>query len=280
MLFNKALSQVTGTKDILFILITSCTDMTEANMKSLEKVYGEEVVERLTSCEFYFTMQFKGLCDALVAARKEVYCSAKDSLDNFIHNKPYKAFLSSWVDWWHNWRRFIFCASSASEAAQRKNEAEVIHASCLMGIKINYFCLMLRMPTRDFLCCSAEQRGNLVHPSGHWPPQEKAGKGKKGISCSVLKLSNQPGPVRQPYADPPQTDAIHHSHIHFLYIPIAISRNSAQIHCSVMPTICNNMPVHRSSVSNGCNSMPTQCHSALIHHNSRPTDCNSTSTHH
>ena len=161
--------------------------MTGANMKSLEKVYGNEVVERFTSCEFYFTMQFKGLCDALVAARKEVYCSAKDSLDNFIHNKPYKAFLSSWVDWWHNWRRFIFCASSASEAAQRRNEAEVIHASWSHEDRNKLFLLDAAHANKGFLVLLSwakrcQSWGNLVHPSGHWPPPEKAK--RYFLSCS------------------------------------------------------------------------------------------------
>nr|XP_058945312.1 uncharacterized protein LOC131773340 [Pocillopora verrucosa] len=50
-------------------------------------------------------------------------------------------------------------------------------------------------------------RGNLVDPSsGHRPPQEKAGKGKKGTSRSVPKRSNQPGPARQLRANASQTD--------------------------------------------------------------------------
>lgn len=59
----------------------------------------------------------------------ETYCSAKDSLESFIQNKPERSFLSSWVNWWHSRRQFIFRAFSPNEAAPRMNQAEVIHAS-------------------------------------------------------------------------------------------------------------------------------------------------------
>lgn len=43
--------------------------------------------------------------------------------------RPERSFLSSWVDWWHSRRQFIFRAFSPNEAAPRMNQAEVIHAS-------------------------------------------------------------------------------------------------------------------------------------------------------
>ena len=80
-------------------------------------------------------------------------------------------------------------------------------------------------------------RGNLVYPpSGHQLPQEKAGKGKVPY-CSVPKGANQR--VRFDKRMP-----IHHRHIHSCQIPIKISRNSAQIHCSqLQPTITTRQSV-------------------------------------
>ena len=266
MLFNEALSQATGTKDTVFIPIGWCTDMAGANINGLERGYGKEVLERVKSCEFHFkenrnkmaqklkdneeAQQFKELCDALLAARMvETYCSAKDSLESFIQNKPERSFLSSWVDWWHSRRQFIFRAFSPNEAAPRMNQAEFIHASWSHRDRSNLSLLdAAQADVRDSVMLEAELkafklgntkggsgpsygerrkkshqqeisratqlgkemsklRGNLVDPSsGHRPPQEKAGKGKKGTSRSVPKRSNQPGPARQLHANASQTD--------------------------------------------------------------------------
>ena len=92
-------------------------------------------------------------------------------------------------------------------------------------------------------------RGNLVNPSsGHRPPQEKARKGKKVLLVlfqnelinQVLLVSRMPMLRKR--------TPTHHSHIRFCHIPIPISRNSAQIHCSVTPTNRNSTPVRRNSV--------------------------------
>ena len=235
-------------------------------MNGLERVYGKEVLERVKSCEFHFkenrkkmaqklkdneeAQQFKELCDALQAARMvETYCSAKDSLESFIQNKPERSFLSPWVDWWHSRRQFIFRAFSPNEAAPRMNQAEVIHASWSHRDRSNLSLLdAAQADVRDSVMLEAELkafksgntkggsgpsygerrkkshqqeisratqlgkemsklRGNLVDPSsGHRPPQEKAGKGKKGTSRSVPKRSNQLGPARQLHANASQTD--------------------------------------------------------------------------
>lgn len=353
MLFNEALSQATGTKDTVFIPIGWCTDMAGANMNGLERVYGKEVLERVKSCEFHFkenrnkmaqklkdneeAQQFKELCDALLAARMvETYCSAKDSLESFIQNKPERSFLSSWVDWWHSRRQFIFRAFSPNEAAPRMNQAEVIHASWSHRDRSNLSLLdAAQADVRDSVMLEAELkafksgntkggsgpsygerrkkshqqeisratqlgkemsklRGNLVDPSsGHRPPQEKAGKGKK---VRLVLFRNDPiNQVLLGSCTPmlrKRTPA-NHSHIRFCHIPIPITRNSAQIHCSVTPTNRNNTPVRRNSAPirrNSMliyrNSMIMQLHSMLthrssteIHHNSTPTNRNSTATH-
>lgn len=122
-------------------------------------------------------------------------------------------------------------------------------------------------------------RGNLVDPSGQWPPQEKAGKGEK-----VFLILFRNYPINQVLLGSRmlmllKQMPIHHSHKGFFHISIAISRNHAQIHCSGTPTNFN-MPVCCNSARIGHNGMPTQRNSVLIHHNRRPTDCNSTPTNH
>ena len=345
MLFNEALSQATGTKDTVFIPIGWCTDMTGANMNGLERVYGKEILERVKSCEFHFkenrnkmaqklkdneeAQQFKELCDALLAARMvETYCSAKDSLESCIQNKPERSFLSSWVDWWHSRKQFIFRAFSPNEAAPRMNQAEVIHASWSHRHRSNLSRLdAAQADVRDSVMLEAELkafksgntkggsgpsygerrkkshqqeisratqlgkemsklRGNLVDPSsGHRPPQEKAGKGKKGL---VLFRNDPINQVLLGSCTPmlrKRTPA-NHSHIRFCHIPIPITRNSAQIHCSVTPTNRNNTPVRRNSAPirrNSMliyrNSMIMQLHSMLTHRSSTATHPTSTAIH-
>ena len=183
MLFNEALSQATGTKDTVFIPIGWCTDMAGANMNGLERVYGKEVLERVKSCEFHFkenrkkmaqkikdneeAQQFKELCDALLAARMvETYCSAKDSLESFIQNKPERSFLSSWVDWWHSRRQFIFRAFSPNEAAPRMNQAEVIHASWSHRDRSNLSLLdAAQADVRDSVMLEAELKAFKCSPN-------------------------------------------------------------------------------------------------------------------
>ena len=129
--------------------------------------------------------------------------------------------------------------------------------------------------------------------SGHRPPQEKAGKGKK---VRLVLFRNDPiNQVLLGSCTPmlrKRTPA-NHSHIRFCHIPIPITRNSVQIHCSVTPTNRNNTPVRRNSAPirrNSMliyrNSMIMQLHSMLthrssteIHRNSTPTNRNSTATH-
>lgn len=100
-------------------------------------------------------------------------------------------------------------------------------------------------------------RGNLVDPSsGHQPPQEKAGKGKKVLlhlfqnelinqvllaSCTPMLRKRTP---------------THHSHIHFCHIPIPISHNSAQIRCSLTP---QPIATTRQFVATVCPSVATVC---------------------
>ena len=76
------------------------------------KVFGEDALQRIKSCEFHFqekgnkmahklsndedSQEFKTLCKSLLMANiRETYNAAKDAVYQFIHAKPERAFLST-----------------------------------------------------------------------------------------------------------------------------------------------------------------------------------------
>lgn len=147
-LFNDALRKSMANQghhgnspNMVFNPIGWCTDMAGANMNGLVNVYGEEVLQRIKSCEFHFkenlnkmarklksdddARTFKTLCDDLLTARlKETYMTKLQSLRNFIKELP-----AGWLDWWDNRRQFIFRAFSSRGTVPHMNQAEVVHAS-------------------------------------------------------------------------------------------------------------------------------------------------------
>ena len=112
-------------------------------MNGLQKVFGDDVLTRIKSCEFHFKEsrnkvarklggdaeeEFKDLCDELLtSSMKETYIDVKVRLDKFIQEKEERHFIQSWLNWWDRRRSFIFNAFSPKDGP-KMNLAEVIHA--------------------------------------------------------------------------------------------------------------------------------------------------------
>ena len=115
-LFNQALQKATGNETAHFNPKGWCTDMAGANMNGLKKVFGDDNLTRIKSCEFHFKEsrnrmarklgeddgeEFKGLCDEmLVSSLKETYLNTKAKLEHFIQEKAERQFLVPWLNWW------------------------------------------------------------------------------------------------------------------------------------------------------------------------------------
>ena len=52
--FNEALVEVVGEKGYKFNLSMICMDEAGVNLQGLRKVYGDEFMERVVSCQFHF----------------------------------------------------------------------------------------------------------------------------------------------------------------------------------------------------------------------------------
>ncbi|XP_028417757.1 uncharacterized protein LOC114542281 [Dendronephthya gigantea] len=142
-LFNEVLRKVSRNNNARFNPTGWCTDMAGANLAGLSEVYGNDVRQRIKSCEFHFkdhrnknprklrpedAEEFKPLCEELLEAATEAqYNKTKMRLDSFISGKEEHKFLATWLAWWHDRRGFIFRAF-APKGAPFMNQAEVIHA--------------------------------------------------------------------------------------------------------------------------------------------------------
>lgn len=71
---------------------------------------------------------FKNLCNGLLeCVTPEAYERTQNRMDEFITDgSDGRAFLKSWINWWHERRGFIFRALAPSDAPNM-NQAEVIH---------------------------------------------------------------------------------------------------------------------------------------------------------
>lgn len=121
-----------------------CSDMAGPNMAAICDVFGSEATQSIKTCEFHFKDHrnqksrkldqdssecFKLLCDDLLQSETvEGYNLAKANIDTFIEECDGRAFLKSWISWWHDRRGFIFRAFAPKNAPQM-NQAEVVHAS-------------------------------------------------------------------------------------------------------------------------------------------------------
>ena len=91
---------------LLSLIQPESLDIAGSNMIDL-KVFGEDALQRIKSCEFHFqekgnkmahklSNEFKTLCNSLLMANiRETYNTAKDAIYQFIHAKPERAFLST-----------------------------------------------------------------------------------------------------------------------------------------------------------------------------------------
>jgi len=116
-LFNEALRKVAGSDSATYMYdpIGWCSDMAGANLAGISKVFGDNA--EIKSCEFHFkdhrnkkaqkldsesTDEFKQLCDRLLLCTTVAgYQAAKTNMDLFIAADDSRAFLTSWVSWWH-----------------------------------------------------------------------------------------------------------------------------------------------------------------------------------
>ena len=60
--FNEALAEVVGEKGYKFNPSMICMDEVGANLQGLRKVYGDEFMEHVVSCQF----PFQAMCEAAV----------------------------------------------------------------------------------------------------------------------------------------------------------------------------------------------------------------------
>ena len=125
-LFNEVLAKVSKDQTTRFNPVGWCTDMAGANLAGIAKVFGEEGKSRIKSCEFHFKEHrnkmakkletessdvLKCLCNRLLESETpDAYHEAKTEIDHFINITAERAFLKSWLAWWHDRRGFIFRA--------------------------------------------------------------------------------------------------------------------------------------------------------------------------
>ena len=71
---------------------------------------------------------FRNLCNRLLQSETtDAYDKVKSEMDSFIDETKERAYLKSWLAWWHDRRGFIFRAF-APNASPPMNQAEVVHA--------------------------------------------------------------------------------------------------------------------------------------------------------
>ena len=184
-LFNEAFRKMAGSDSAKFNPIGWCSDMAGANLVGISKVFGDDA--EIKSCEFYFqdhrnkkaqkldsesSDKFKQLCDRLLLCTTVAgYQAAKSDMDLFIGADDSRAFLTSWVSWWHERRRFIFHAFTNPSAPQM-NQAEVIHAGWAHRDRQNLSLLdVCQADTRDALLLDVETKAYLTGaaPGGKVP---------------------------------------------------------------------------------------------------------------
>ena len=184
-LFNEALRKVAGSDIATYDPIGWCSDMAGANLAGISKVFGDKA--EIKSCEFHFkdhrnkkaqkldgksSDEFKQLCDRLLLCPTVAgYQAAKSDMDLFIAADDSRAFLTSWVSWWHERRGFIFRAFTNPNAPQM-NQAEVIHAGWVHRDRQNLSLLdACQADTRDALLLDVEMKAYLTGatPGGKGP---------------------------------------------------------------------------------------------------------------
>ena len=184
-LFDEAFRKVAGSDIAKFNPIGWCSDMAGTNLAGISKVFGDDA--QIKSCEFHFkdhrnkkaqkldsesSDEFKQLCDRLLLCTTFAgYQAAKSDMDLFIGADDSRAFLTSWVSWWHERHGFIFRAVTNPSAPQM-NQAEVIHASWAHRDRQHLSLLdACQADTRDALLLDVETKAYLTvaTPGGKGP---------------------------------------------------------------------------------------------------------------
>ena len=110
--FNEALAEVVGEKGYKFNLSMICMDEAGANLQGLRKVYGDEFMEHVVSCQFHFKQcarrQLKNIdendqatfmhlvtkiCQAQTVVEYKKYADALEHI--CVKNK-----CVHWYNWW------------------------------------------------------------------------------------------------------------------------------------------------------------------------------------
>ena len=135
--FNEAFKKANGTEK-RFSPTGWLSDMASANFNRLSTIYGEDVLEKVKSCEFHFKQaverkirgfggdkdQFKKLAYGLLyATTPEAYENSLQLFEEFATD----AKLKDWIQWWDVRKEKIFHAFTHFDAPQ-SNLAEVLHA--------------------------------------------------------------------------------------------------------------------------------------------------------
>ena len=135
--FNEAFKKANGTEK-RFSPTGWLSDMASANFNRLSTIYGEDVLEKVKSCEFHFKQaverkirgfggdkdQFKKLAYGLLyATTPEVYENSLQLFEEFATD----AKLKDWIQWWDVRKEKIFHAFTHFDAPQ-SNLADVLHA--------------------------------------------------------------------------------------------------------------------------------------------------------
>ena len=93
-----------------------------ANFSRLKKIYGEDVVNKIKSCRFYYKEsinkrarqqgekgdKFKTYAlDLLTASTQGSYNAHKNKIEDFIKENE-SSFINWWLKWWDERRKYIF----------------------------------------------------------------------------------------------------------------------------------------------------------------------------
>ena len=172
--------------------------MAGANFAGLKKVFDDTAINRIKTCELHFkdhrnrkarklnaasAARFKSIFNVLLSSTTEDgYESSKDKMESFIAAKKDRAFLPTWLSWWHTRRGFIFRAFTPQDAPQM-NKAEVIQAGWAHRDRQNLSMVdVCQADTRDSLLLDIEL---IVQSISYFDPSQIA---TEGFSSPFISL--------------------------------------------------------------------------------------------
>ena len=182
-LLNQMLSKVSGEKNYTFRPTGFVADEHHANWKSIENVFGREVIESVVSCEFHFKEsvhrharrvgllddKFIELAEALLTALNETeFELARRSMENFVKENTE---LAHWFKWWMERRTHIFRMFKSAQSPA-SNLAEIGHAKMSSVGRRNMS--LLEAAREDVAAAIRQETEVRLFDKGH----SKGGKGK------------------------------------------------------------------------------------------------------